>query len=118
MAETAVLHGPEPGATAAPDEPHVVVPVWLYVVVHVALLALTATTAGVAFLDLGPLNNVVAVGIAVVKGLLVILYFMHVRWSPRLVPVAAFAGFFWLALLIAGTMNDYLTRGEMGVPGK
>lgn len=95
-----------------------IVPVWEYVAVYAALLVLTAVTTLVAFVDLGPLNNVVAVGIAVTKALLVILVFMHVKWSPRLIPLAAAAGFFWLIHLLGGTLSDYLTRGVLGFPGK
>lgn len=95
-----------------------IAPLWAYFAVYVALIALTAATAGVSFVDLGPFNNVVAVGIAVTKATLVVLVFMHVRWSPRLIPLAAFAGFFWLLLLLSGTLGDYLTRGLLGVPGK
>lgn len=107
-----------PGAApAAPSGAHVV-PLWQYLLVYLALLALTAATVAAAFLDLGRMNNVVALAIAGMKALLVLLVFMHVRWSPRLIPLVAFGGFFWLALLIAGSLSDYLTRGALGLPGK
>jgi cytochrome c oxidase subunit 4 len=105
-------------AGAAPHIGHAVLPVWKYLAVYAALLALTTTTVAAAYVDLGPMNNVVAVGIAGLKALLVVLYFMHVRWSGRLIPLVAFAGFLWLIYLIAGTLADYLTRGMLGVPGK
>jgi len=90
-------------------EPHVSLRV--YVLVFAALIALTLLTTGVAFIDLGGnLNSIAAVAIAVCKALLVILYFMHVRYSDRLTWVFVGAGFFWLLLLIGGTMNDVLTR--------
>lgn len=76
------------------------------------------TTVGAAFVDLGPLNNVVALAIAASKAALVGLFFMHLRWSSRLLPLAAVAGLFWLSLLIAGSLGDYFTRGMLGVPGK
>lgn len=95
-----------------------VVSAWAYVLVYFALLGLTALTAGVSFVDLGALNNVVAVGIALTKAALVVLVFMHVRWSPRLIPLAAIAGLFWLIHLMAGALSDYFTRGLLGVPGK
>jgi cytochrome c oxidase subunit 4 len=102
-----------------PEEPggHVA-SVALYLVVYAALIVFTATTVGAAFLDLGPLNDAVAVGIALVKALLVVLFFMHVRWSPRLIPLTALAGFFWLVHLFGGTLSDYFTRGLLGVPGR
>jgi len=65
-------------------------------------------------LDLGgSLNTMVALAIAVGKALLVILYFMHVRYSDRLTWVFASAGFFWLLILIGGTMDDVLTRPSL-----
>ena len=88
-----------------------VVPVRVYLLVFLSLLALTGLTTGVAFFDLGGgVNNAIAITIAVCKGLLVILYFMHVRYSDKLTWVFAAAGFFWLLILIGGTMDDVLTR--------
>ena len=82
-----------------------------YIVVWVSLLVLTLTTTGVAFIDLGgQWNAVTAVAIAVVKTVLVVLYFMHLRYSTRLTWVFAGAGFFWLVILITLTMGDVLTR--------
>jgi cytochrome c oxidase subunit IV len=95
-----------------------VVPVRIYLLVFVALLALTATTASVAFVDLGPLNNVVALGIAAVKAALVILFFMHVRYGTRLTPLVIAASLFWLVILFVLSLSDYLTRGWLGVPGR
>jgi cytochrome c oxidase subunit IV len=102
-------------SAAAPGH---IVPVWVYALVYLALMALTVATVGAAFVDLGPMNNLVALGIAALKGTLVVLYFMHVRWSSRLIPLALFLALFWLVTLIAGTMGDYVTRGLLGVPGK
>lgn len=93
---------------------HHVVPVRLYVAIFLALMVLTAVTVAVAFVDLGPLNNVVMLGIAIGKATLVVLYFMHVRYSTRLVPLVAAAGFFWLLIMFGITMSDYLTRGWLG----
>jgi cytochrome c oxidase subunit IV len=83
----------------------------VYSIVFLTLIALTLLTTAVAFVDLGgELNSVAAVSIAVCKALLVILYFMHVRYSDRLTWVFAGAGFFWLVILITLTMSDALTR--------
>lgn len=82
-----------------------------YYLIFGALMVLTAITVAVAFLDLGPLNNVVALGIAVTKAMLVILYFMHVRYSSRLTWLVIVGGFFWLAIMFILTGSDYLTRG-------
>ena len=82
-----------------------------YLAVFVALLALTALTTGVAFIDLGGIGNVaVALTIAVIKATLVALYFMHLRYSSRLTMVFAATGIFWLGIMIALTLSDYLSR--------
>src|SRR5262245_26894862 len=98
-----------PDSGEVPEGVHVV-PWWQYVLVYLALLAPVAITVGAAYINLGPMNNVVAVGIAGVKAILVMLVFMHVRWSPRLIPLVAFGGFLWLAQLIVGSLADYMTR--------
>jgi cytochrome c oxidase subunit 4 len=85
-----------------------------YLVVFLILLSLTALTTGVAFVDLGRgLNNLAALMIAILKAMLVVLYFMHVRDSDRFTWVIAAAGIFWLLLLIGGTLDDLLTRGQL-----
>jgi cytochrome c oxidase subunit 4 len=88
-----------------------VAPKSMYYLVFLALLVGTGLTVGAAFVDMGPLNNVVMLLIALVKATLVILFFMHVRWSSRLTWVIAMSGFFWLMILFGVTMSDYLTRG-------
>lgn len=92
--------------------------VWVYLLVFFSLLVLTAVTAAVSFIDLGPLNNVVALGIALLKALLVVVFFMHLRHRPSLVPLVAGAATLWLAILFALTLSDYLTRGWLGVAGR
>ena len=74
------------------------------------LLFLTVVTTAVAFIDLGRWNAVVALTIAVGKALLVVLYFMHVRYSSRLTWVVLAGGLFWLGIMIGLTMSDYLSR--------
>jgi cytochrome c oxidase subunit 4 len=88
-----------------------VAPKSMYYSVFAALMVGTALTVLVAFYDLGPLNNVLMLGIAMTKATLVILYFMHVRWATRLTWVVAASGFVWLLILFGITMSDYLTRG-------
>ena len=95
-----------------------IVPVRTYVLIFAALLLLTAATTAIAFRDLGPLNNLAALGIAVVKATLVVLYFMHAKGSPRLTKLVIAAALVWLVLLIALTLGDYLSRGWLGVPGR
>jgi cytochrome c oxidase subunit IV len=87
----------------------------LYYQVFAALLGLTLVTVGIAFLDLGPLNTVIALIIAIVKALLVILFFMHLRYSTGLTWIVVGAGVFWLLLLMTITVSDYLTRGWLPV---
>ena len=92
----------------------------IYFLVFAALMVLTVVTWLVAQVDLGWANDVVALTIAVVKALLVLLFFMHVRYSTRMTILTAAAGFFWLAILIGITLTDYLTRYSslLKVPGK
>ena len=94
-----------------------VAPTRLYYAIFAALMILTAITVAVAFRDLGLMNTYVAMTIAVAKATLVVLYFMHVRWSGRLVPILLAAGLLWLVLLLALTMSDYASRGWMTAPG-
>ncbi len=88
-----------------------VVPLRTYFTIFGALMAGTALTVFIAFQDLGPMNTVVALTIAAIKALLVVLYFMHVKYSSRLTWVFAAAGFLWLVLMIGLTMADFDTRG-------
>jgi len=95
-----------------------VLPLRIYFSVFFALLILTGTTVGVAFVDLGPFNNLVALGIAVVKATLVILFFMHVRYATRLTSLVVLSGVFWLIIMVGLTFTDYATRGWLGVAGR
>ena len=89
---------------------HIVYP-RVYIMIFLALLAGTGLTAYVAYFNFpGPLNAVVAMTIAVIKATLVILYFMHVRYSPRLIGLIIAAALFWMAILFALTISDYSTR--------
>ncbi|MDQ6655824.1 MAG: cytochrome C oxidase subunit IV family protein [Verrucomicrobiota bacterium] len=76
-----------------------------------ALLGFLALTIGAAYIDLGPFNTVVALLISLAKASLILLFFMHLRYSRPLVWVVAGAGFFWLGIMLVLAMNDYLTRG-------
>jgi cytochrome c oxidase subunit 4 len=83
-----------------------------YLAIFAALLVLTGLTTGIAFVDLGGIANVaVALAIAVVKAMLVALYFMHLRQSSPLTVIFAGAGVFWLGILILLTSSDYISRG-------
>jgi cytochrome c oxidase subunit IV len=84
-----------------------------YYTIYAILMASTYLTWQLAYFDLGSLNTAVALGIAAFKAVLVILFFMHVRDSPRLTSAVVIGGLFWLFILLALTMSDYLTRGWM-----
>ena len=83
----------------------------VYLGIFLALMLGTGLTVLAAFRDFpGPLNAVVALTIAVIKATLVVLYFMHVRYSPRLIWLVIAAALFWMSLLFALTISDYSTR--------
>jgi len=90
---------------------HVIVPKTTYFTIFAALVALTGLTTVVAFFDLGLLNPVVALSIAVLKGSLVVLFFMHMKYSSRMVWVVGGAALFWLGIMMVLTLSDYMTRG-------
>jgi len=95
-----------------------VLSVRFYALIFGLLLLLTLSTAGIAFIDLGgELNSIVALTIAIAKALLVILFFMHVRYSSRLTWLFVGAGFFWLLILLTLTMTDPLSRGWLSPTG-
>ena len=81
-----------------------------FAVIFAALLVLTGTTAWVSFVDLGWFNPVIAFTIACAKMLLVALFFMEIRHSSRITKITVGAGLFWLMILLALTLSDYLTR--------
>jgi cytochrome c oxidase subunit 4 len=80
-------------------------------VIFAALMVGTALTVWIAYYDLGRWNAIVALSIAVFKATLVVLYFMHVRYSSKLTWVFVGAGIIWLIILFAFTLSDYMTRG-------
>jgi cytochrome c oxidase subunit 4 len=95
--------------THSPGHSHVL-PVRTYYMVFIALMVLLVVTVVGAYMPLGNFHLATAMTIAVAKAVLIILYFMHVRYSNRLTAVCAVASFVWLAILIAFLMNDYLSR--------
>jgi cytochrome c oxidase subunit IV len=93
-----------------------IVPRTTYVAIFAALLVLTAVTTLVAFFNCGVLNPVVAMSIAVLKATLVVLYFMHLRYSDRLTWIVSGAAVFWLGILFVLILSDYLWRSP-AIPG-
>ena len=89
-----------------------------YLLVDLALLLLAALTIGVAHVNLGGFNSVVALGIAVLKAALIALFFMELKFSSPLVRLVGMAAVVWLAILMLGTLDDVLTRQWLPTPGK
>ena len=89
---------------------HHVVPTRIYYAIFATLMVLTGITVWVAYIDLGAMNAVAAIVIACFKALIVVLYFMHVKYSTRLVKLTVIAGLYWMGILFALTLGDYLTR--------
>ncbi len=88
---------------------HIVSPT-VYVVIFLTLLAFTATTVAVSYIDLGVFNAVVALAIACIKMMLVVLFFMHVKYSTKLTKLTVISGIFIFLGLISMTMADYVSR--------
>ena len=90
-----------------------VVPVRVYLAVFAALMVLTVATVAVWRMDLGVFATPVALGIAMLKAVLVILYFMHVKYNDKLTKLVAASGFFFLVILFGITILDYWARGRL-----
>jgi cytochrome c oxidase subunit 4 len=91
----------------------------VYVFAWAALMVLTVVTAAVSRVDLGAWSGAVALLIASSKAVVVVLFFMHVRYEgQKQIWVVILAGVFWLGLLLVLSMSDYVTRGFVPFPGK
>ena len=90
-------------------EHHIVSPM-VYLVILASLLVGTALTIWASYVDLGILNPIIALAIACTKATLVVLFFMHVKYSTRLTKLTVFAGVFTFMILIGMTLADYFTR--------
>ncbi|MCY7346608.1 MAG: cytochrome C oxidase subunit IV family protein [Pyrinomonadaceae bacterium] len=109
-------HTPHDSDTDEHSQGHHIVSLSVYAIVFAVLFFGTIITYFVATIDLDGIlfpgaNTLVALLIAFTKMICVVLFFMHVYWSSRLIWLTAIAGFFWLAIMFAFTMQDYLTRG-------
>jgi len=95
-----------------------------YFVIFGALMVLTALTVAAAFVDMSAatgipaLNDIVMLAIAITKAVLVVLFFMHVKYSGRLTSLTVLSGVLFFVILIGVTLSDYLSRGLLGIPGK
>ena len=90
-------------------ELHIVSPV-IYVVILLCLLTFTGLTVGASYIEMGMWNPIVALGIAVVKAVLVVLFFMHVKYSTKLTMITVGGGIFTFLALISMTLADYISR--------
>ena len=89
----------------------------VYYTIFGTLMVLTGVTVAVAFVPLGAFNFPVAIGIAITKATLVILFFMHAKYSSRLTKLFVGTAFFFLAILLGLSLTDYLSRGLRTYPG-
>jgi len=111
MSDIADKHHAEPShADPHKDQEHHVLPIRTYLTIFAILMILLVVTVAVAFVHLGEFNLIVAMMIAIIKAALVVLFFMHVKYSSRLVQVYVVAGFLWVGIMFAFTFADYATR--------
>ena len=103
------MHTDDAGATHSAAGHHIV-PLRVYYTIFGILMLCTYLTVQIAFFDLGVFNTVAALTIAVIKATLVVLFFMHVKYSTRLTWVVVVGAVFWLGILLTLTAGDYLTR--------
>jgi len=111
MSDTTQNHG------HADHDDHHIVPLSVYITIFLALMVGTALTVWVAFIDLGELNIYLALAIAVTKASLVLWYFMHVKYSSKLVQLASVMGFIWLGIFLSFTFADLNTRDWQPLEG-
>lgn len=90
-------------------EHHIVSPK-VYLLIFAALLIFTAITVAAAFVEMGPFNPIIALAIACTKAVLVVLYFMHIRYSSKLMKLTVTSGVFMFLVLISMTLADYMSR--------
>lgn len=89
-----------------------------YLVTWIALLALTLATTLIGYLNLGQFSIIVAVLFAMLKGSLIVSFFMHAKYEKRVIRVILVGGFVWFSILFSITLGDYITRGWLPFPGK
>jgi cytochrome c oxidase subunit IV len=107
MSESYKDHDPNSGHPEG--EHHIVSPV-TYLIIFFSLLVGTALTIGASYLEMGPWNPVVAIAIAVVKATLVVLFFMHIKYSSKLMKLTVGAGVFTFLILVGMSLADYISR--------
>lgn len=95
-----------------------VVSIRTYTLTWLALLALAAATTLIGFIDLGPLSFPIAILIATSKAALIVAFFMHGAFEPKLIKVVIAAGIVWMIFMLVNTVGDYISRGWLPFPGK
>lgn len=103
-------HEPKQSLHDLHDNLDFIVPPRTYMIVGACLLILTGTTVWASYLELGIFNPIVALAIAVIKASIVVLFFMHVKYSSRLTKLTVFGGLFTFLVLVSMTLADYFTR--------
>jgi cytochrome c oxidase subunit 4 len=96
---------------------HIVSPK-IYIIIFASLMLGTGITVWAAFQNFGPFNIVIALSIATIKAALVVLYFMHARYSPKRTQLVIVCSIFWLAIMLGLTLSDYNTRPHEMRPGQ
>jgi caa(3)-type oxidase subunit IV len=86
----------------------------VYLGVYAALIAGFLLNLGLSQVDLGIFNLIIGLSLAFVQMVLVMFYFMHARYSPRLIWLFAVMGFYWLGVFVVLGLNDYISRGWLG----
>ena len=93
-----------------------VLPKSTYYTIFFSLMVLTAITVAVSFINLGSANFPIAIGVAITKATLVVLFFMHVKYSSRMTKMVVGIAIFFLLVMLSLTMTDYMTRGWFSAP--
>ena len=102
-------NGHEPGQDHS-EEAHHIVPPSVYMIIVAILLVMTAVTVWASYIEMGVFNPIVALAIGVFKATLVVLFFMHVKYSTKLTKLTVFSGLFTFLALIGMTLADYISR--------
>jgi cytochrome c oxidase subunit 4 len=107
MSELYKDHDPDAGH---PENEQYIVSPLTYLIIFITLLVFTGITIGASYLEMGPWNPVVAIGIAVFKATLVVLFFMHIKYSSKLMKLTVGAGLFTFLVLVGMSLSDYISR--------
>jgi cytochrome c oxidase subunit 4 len=107
--DKALAPQPDQGDHTHEQEEHIVSPM-VYLGIFVALMVFTGITTAAAFVEMGVFNPIVALAIATTKAVLVVLFFMHVKYSPKLTKLTVISAVFFFGVLCVMSMSDYISR--------